>query len=95
MRLSAELRRSFRLPIFSSTLIGAVVFGILFALAWATSALADAPASRTFLGLFTQQALKSPHGEFATGLAGAIGLGALVGAVVALGFNLVASGLRR
>jgi hypothetical protein len=75
--------------------VGSAVFGILFLLAWATSALASVPASSAFLAFLTQQALHSPHGEFAKGLASALGLGAVVGAVVALFFNLVAAALRR
>lgn len=95
MGVSASLRRTTRLSVLTCTLTGGAVFGILFVLAWATSALADVPASSAFLAFFTQQAMRAPHGEFATGLASAIGLGALVGALVALCFNLVAGALRR
>jgi hypothetical protein len=71
------------------------VFGILFALAWATSALADVSVSGAFIAFFTQQSVRAPHGEFASGLASALGLGALVGALVALCFNVVTGALRR
>ena len=95
MRASTPLRRTTRLGVFTCALTGGAVFGILFVLAWATSALADVPASGAFLAFFTQQAVRAPHGQFATGLASALGLGALVGALVALCFNLVTSALRR
>ena len=94
MRASAPLRRTSRLGVIACALTGSAVFGILFMLAWATSALADIPASSAFLAFVTQQAMRAPHGEFATGLASALGLGALVGALVALCFNLVAGALR-
>jgi hypothetical protein len=64
------------------------VLGILFAVAWATSAVADIPASRAFVGLFIQHALSAPHIPFAAGLASAILAGALTGGLVALCFNL-------
>lgn len=94
MRSSTPLRRTTRLGARFCALTGSAVFGILFVLAWATSTLADVPASSAFLALFTQQAMQSPQGEFASGLASALGLGALVGALVAF-FNLAAGALRR
>jgi len=94
MRQPAPLRRSTRLEVLPCALTASAVFGILFVLAWATSALADIPASGAFLAFFTQQAMRAPHGAFATGLASALGVGALVGALVAICFNLVASALR-
>lgn len=69
-------------------LTGCTVLGILFALAWASAAVADIPASRAFLGLFIQQTLSAPHSPFAAGLVSAILAGALTGGLVALCFNL-------
>jgi hypothetical protein len=95
MRTSAPLQRTVRLSVLSCALTGAAVLAILFVLAWATSAQGGVPASGAFLAFFTQQAMRAPHPEFAPGLASALALGALIGALVAVCSNLVASALRR
>jgi hypothetical protein len=95
MSHSAPLRRPARLGVLSCSLTGAIVLAILFLLAWATSAVANVPASNAFLAFFTQQAMRAPHGEFASSLVSALGLGALVGGLVAVCFNLVTGALRR
>jgi hypothetical protein len=63
---------------------GAAILGILFLLAWASSAIADIPASRTFVGVFVQQVLGSaPRGHAAIALASIVILCALAGGLVA------------
>jgi hypothetical protein len=79
--------RAPRLGVFHCTFTGAVVLAVLFLLCWATQAVADVAASRSMLVFFTGQALSSP-GALRTGLLMAIVVGATVGAVVSLVFNL-------
>ena len=63
---------------------------VLFLLSWATSAVADIAASRRFLGLFTQSALNAPPPALAEGLATALVIGGVAGAVLAIAYNLLA-----
>jgi hypothetical protein len=95
MRAPAPALRAGRLGVLTCALTGGAVFGILFVLAWATSAFADVPGSGAFLAFFTQQATRAPHPELAWGLARALGLGVLIGSLVAIGFNLAVRALRR
>lgn len=95
MRASAPLRRSRRLVALPRALAAAAALGILLQLVCATPALASVPASGAFLAFLTQQATRAQHGRFAASLAGALGLGVAVGAVVVLCFGLAAGARRR
>jgi xanthine/uracil permease len=69
-------------------MVGATVLCLLFLLAWVTSAVAAIPASRAFVGIFAQQALGTPHGVLADGLAHALLVGGLIGGLGVFCFNL-------
>lgn len=82
---------SFRHPhpvgLFHCTLTGAAVLAVVFLLCWATQAVADVTASRSLLVFFTGQALRSPE-ALRSGLLMAIVVGATLGALISLFFNL-------
>lgn len=93
---SATIRRTpHRLGYVHCTLTGAAVLGVVFLLCWATSAVADIPASRMFLGMFVESTLKSPPQAMAGGLLAAMLAGGVIGALIALWFNLLAFTHRR
>jgi hypothetical protein len=94
MTRTASMVRSPRLGVFHCTFTGAAVLGVIFLLAWVTEAVADVEASNALLTLFTQQALRSPA-AISEGLVSAILLGALLGALVAIFFNLIGAFMRR
>lgn len=76
-----------RVGVFHCTLTGAAVLAAIFLLCWATEAIADIPASQSLLVFFTGQALRS-HEAMAKGCLLAISVGALVGALIAIFFNV-------
>jgi len=95
MSTLARSERRHRLGVVHCTLTGSLVLGILFLLAWATEAVADIPASRAFVAFFAQQALNKPHPPFVIGAVGALVIGALIGGLVAIAFNVLADVMRR
>lgn len=82
------------LGVFHCTLTGAAVLAVVFLLLWFTEALADARASNSLLTLFTQQSLLSPA-AIGEGIATAVVVGGLFGALVAIFFNLFGALMRR
>lgn len=76
-----------RVGVFHCTLTGAAVLAAVFLLCWATEAIADIPASKSLLVFFTGQALRS-HEAIAKGCLLAIAVGALIGALIAIFFNV-------
>jgi hypothetical protein len=83
------------LGVLHCALTGSVVLGVLFLLSWATSAIADIPASNRLLGLFTQSSLHAPPTALAEGMASALVIGGVAGAVLAIAYNLLAVFSRR
>jgi hypothetical protein len=79
--------RATHLGFFHCTFTGAVVLAIVFLLCWVTQAVADVTASRSLLVFFTGQSLRSPE-ALKSGLLMAIAVGATLGALTALIFNL-------
>lgn len=77
------------LGVLHCTLTGSVGLSVLFLLSLAPSAYADLAASKRFLGVFTQAALDAPPPAFAEGLATALVIGGVAGAVWAITYNLL------
>jgi hypothetical protein len=84
-----------RLGLFHCTFTGALVLGAIFLLCWASAAIADAPASRAFIGIFTQGSLGLPPRALAQGLTWSLIAGGVIGALIAFWFNLYAIVSRR
>ena len=75
-----------RLGVFHCTATGAAALGILFLLLWATAAIADPEASSGMLAFLAQQAQRGPE-RIGLGLAQAVLLGGLIGALIAVCYN--------
>lgn len=83
------------LGVLHCALTGSIVLGVLFLLSWATSAIADIPASNRLLGLFTRGSLHAPPTALGEGMASALVIGGVAGAVLAIVYNILAVFSRR
>jgi hypothetical protein len=83
----ADITSRPRLGLFHAALVGAATLLVLYVLCWAGAALGLAQASHLYLALFTTAPITSTT-ALLQGACLSIGFGLLVGALVALFFNL-------
>ena len=84
---SASSPQIHRLGLFQGAAVGAATFFVVYLLCWVGATLGWTAASRLYLGLFTTAAITSGY-ALGQGLCLSLAFGAVVGALVALFFNL-------